>query len=224
MHGLTEDRANDEERDHIQSANETRRRAPRRGSSSSFGTVSMTPRICPIALAFVCVTLCFGCGEKQKSGAPSIKRTPIFDLVATTPNYSNSIAAADRDLSGDVWTTGPMRVNKSRGQRLRPIAKSILEEIRPKLKKTSVVELIRCLKVEDGSGFATGYIGDEIYPQGNEMIIAEMGSRPLQERQTLLGLPTDRADLDTGSQGPPRSVDEVMREIVSGTTSGGVRR
>ena len=45
------------------------------------------------------------------------------------------------------------------------------------------------------------------------MIIAEMRSRPAQERQTLLGLPFDGADLDTGANGPPRSVDEVIREI-----------
>jgi hypothetical protein len=164
----------------------------------------MKPRFYDLTLALICSSMCFGCDTKQTRRvelAPSIKRTPIFDLVASTPDYSNAIVVADRDLPGDVWTTGPMRVNESRGQRLAPIAKNILEEVRPKLKQMSVVELVHCLKVEDGSGFATGYIADYLYPEGSEMIIAEMRLRPVRERQSLLGLPLDRADLDTGSQG-----------------------
>jgi hypothetical protein len=169
-----------------------------------------------ILLGVFCAMLCFGCDVKQTRRAlstPSIKRTPIFDLIANTPDYSNAIVAADRDMPGDAWATGPISVNESRGSRVAPIAKRILDEVRPKLKQMSVVELVHCLKVQDGSGFVTGYIADEIYPQGNEMIIAEMLSRPVQERETLLGLPFDGADLDTGSQGPPRSADEVISQI-----------
>ena len=176
-------------------------------------------------MGLICATLCLGCDAKQTRGAlstPSIKRTPIFDSIARSPDYSNAIVAADKDLPGDVWTTGPIRVNESRGRRLAPIAKRILEEARPKLKQMSEVELVHCLKVQDGSGFVSGYIADEIYPQGNEMIIAEMRSRPEQERRTLLGLAFDGAYLDTGSQGSPTSVDEIVREIASSQNSGGV--
>ena len=187
--------------------------------------VAMTPPFNRSTLGIICAMLCFGCDSKQTRPAqstPAIKRTPIFDLVASTPDYSNAIVAADRDLPGDMWSTGPIRENESRGRRLAPIAKRILEEVRPKLKQMSVVELVNCLKVFDGSGFVTGYIADEIYPQGNEMILAEMRSRPAQERQTLLGLVVDAGHLDTGSQGPPTSMDEIIRELAPPNNSGGV--
>lgn len=112
--------------------------------SKSFGMVAMTPRFYRMALVFICAMLCFGCDDKQMSRAhstPSIKRTPIFDLVASAPDYSNAIAAVDRDVLGDEWTASPFRVNESRGRRVAPIAKRILDEVRPKLKQMSVVEL-----------------------------------------------------------------------------------
>ncbi len=170
------------------------------------------------ALLLICAILSFGCKAKQTRAAhstPSIKRTPIFDLVASAPDYSNAIAAADCNLPDDEWTTTPFHVNSSRGRRVAPIAKRILEEIKPKLKEMSVVELTYCLKVRDGTGFVTNYISDYIYPEGNEMIVAEMRSRPFHERQTLLGLPFDGGDLDTGSQGPPTSVDETIRHVAA---------
>jgi hypothetical protein len=122
--------------------------------------------------------------------------------------------AADRNLPGDKWMTSPFRVNESRGSRVAPIAKRMLEEVRPKLKQMSVVELAHCLKVQDGTGY-TGYIGDPLYAEGNEMIIGEMRSRSAQERQMLLDLPFDGADIDTGVQGPPLTMDELVREVVA---------
>ncbi len=184
--------------------------------------VPMKSRVARVASAFVCATLCFGCGDRQLRRAQwehPIKRTPVFDLVASTPVYSNAIAAADRDLPGDEWTTTPFCDNLSRGRRVAPIAKRILEEVRPKLKQMTVVELACCLKVQDGTGFVTNYIADWIYPEGNQMIIAEMRSRPAQERQKLLGLPVDSAYLDTGSQGSPMNFDEIIRELAPATKS-----
>ena len=178
----------------------------------------MTRQFCQNAACVICAFLCFGCDNKQAARAyspSSIKRTPIFDLVASTPDYSNAIAALDRDLPGDEWSSTPFHINNSRGRRVAPIGKKILEEVRPKLKQMSVVELAQCLKVQDGSGFITNYIKDDIYPQGNEMIIAEMRSRPGQQRKTLLGLPFDDAYLDTGCQGHPVNMDEIIREIAS---------
>jgi hypothetical protein len=176
----------------------------------------MMPRFYRLALDCMCAMLCFGCGAKQPrsvSSIASINRTPIFDLVTGSLGCSNAIMAADRDLPGDKWMTSPFHVNESRGSRVAPIAKRILEEVRPKLKQMSVVELGHCLKVQDGTGY-TGYIADPLYAEGNEMIIAEMRSRSAQERQMLLDLPFDGADIDTGVQGPPLSMDELVREVV----------
>jgi hypothetical protein len=169
----------------------------------------ITKKMLPVIVA--CVQLLGGCDGSRP--AIAVLRTPLFDDVAVSPKYSNEIAQADRNLSDDEWITDPFQINVSRGLRVVPIAREILSEIEPKLKGMSVAELVRCLKVQDGSGFITNSIADALYPEGNNKVISEIRSRPVAERELLLRWPHDGAYLDTGSQGESLTVDELVREL-----------
>jgi len=167
------------------------------------------------ALGVGALSLC-SCGKPPSASSPpvAVVRTPIFDQIAAEPKYSNAIAQADQDLPGDRWEKKPFNINHSRWERVAPIGREILLEVKPKLKEMTVAELMHCLKVQDGSGFVTCYMGDALYPEGNNMIIVEIKSRAAAEREVLRTWPRDKYGfLDTGIQGPPVDVDEVARDL-----------
>lgn len=141
-------------------------------------------------------------------------RTAIFDEAARAPKYASAIAEADRDLPGDQWSSLGPRENISRNRRVAVIARNILLDLRPRFRRMTVTELMRCLKVEDGTGFVTNYIADPLYAEGNSMIIFELKSRPPAERRVLLYWPRDGAYVDTGSDGESRTVDELVHGLL----------
>jgi len=159
----------------------------------------------------LCALLCGGCTHSPVIGADPYTRNPILDRFAT--EYSGAIAEADRDLPGDEWSAPPLRQNASRGRRVSLIASNVLSKIEPELKQMSVSNLVLSLKVFDGTGFTTNYIGDALYPRGNKLIIAEIASRPRTEREVLSHWSHDPADLDTGSNGEHYPMDMLIKHL-----------
>ncbi len=152
------------------------------------------------------------------TSAPLISKSPsrisIFDQLASSEIYSNRITTADRDIPGDVWVEVPFHDNSSRYLRVEVIAKDLLSHIQPKLKSMTVSELMRSIKVQDGSGFVTNYIADILYPLGNQMIIAELKSRqPGQLKEVRYWL-SDGAYIDTGSNGEGLTMSELAQSLI----------
>jgi len=168
-------------------------------------------------IAFIMFVL-LGCGcnkSRQQAKLPIIPQYTIFDETIAKPEYADVIKQAERDLPDDKWMTEPFRANRSRAEREYHVVTNILAAIEPKLKRMSVTELVRSLKIEMGptvlvtndfSGVAEG-----VYLGGYSMIKKEIQSRPKKELEVLPSLGDNSVWLFTGPQGPPVTLESFVQ-------------
>lgn len=153
-----------------------------------------------IVIIILCLVLC-GCTSPHRPAAASSRG--ILDEVLAKPAHASAVQQAERDLPADEWEDTPYRHNVSRFQRESAVALAMLRETAPKLKKMSVTELVRSLKVtsRDDLGGFNGVAGD-VFEWGNAMIIAEIQLRPKEELKVLSGLAEENVVVYEGTQGP----------------------
>jgi hypothetical protein len=165
-------------------------------------------RIFPILIALVC-----GCTATHPRG--TLPPPGVLDRVVSNAAYADAIKQAERDLPGDEWIGPPMRHNASRSRREGAVAQGMLAEVSPELKRMSVTQLVRSLKVT--SRFApddfAGVAGC-VYQSGNAMIIAEIQARPKSELKVLPSLGDQWLDVYEGPQGPGDSLDFVIHDRI----------
>jgi hypothetical protein len=158
------------------------------------------------------VLLATGCGQKPvRDNRGVLPPSGIQDKVLVKASYSNAVTEAERDLPTDEWKELPWRFNYSRFQRECTVARQMLEEITPELKRMSVTQLVRSLKVT--SSFAPDdFVGVAgcLYESGAAAIIAEIQSRPRTELSVLPSLADQWLHVWEGPQGPGDSLDTVI--------------
>jgi hypothetical protein len=144
----------------------------------------------------------------------------ILDEVLRTPEFSNAVAQAERDLPSDYWEHTPFRYNSSRARREAEVARTMLAEIEPRLKTMGVTDLVRALKVYDYPMLNTipGVAG-YVYLYGNQMIIGEIKSRPTSELAVLPGLADDKLQVYEGEQGYLNKLSQVIYFQILGTNA-----
>lgn len=164
-------------------------------------------RLVPFLVLFVS-----GCGEKPGRDTRGVLPPPgILDHTLVKASYSNTIAEAERDLPTDEWNDKPWRFNVTRFHREWAVAQKMLEEISPELKKMTVAQLVRSLKVT--SRFAPddfGGVAGCVYESGNAAIISEIQSRPKEELGVLPSLADPWLDVWEGPQGPGDSLEIII--------------
>jgi hypothetical protein len=166
-----------------------------------------------LASAIVLLLLC-ACNRPGGSSTPP--PYSILDEVLAEQQYSNAIAQAERDLPTDEWELKPYRFNSSRAQREAEVAKTLLAEVRPRLKRMSVPALVKSMKADPGGSF--GGVADPVYAGGNKMVIQEIKSRPRAELAVLPKLADDKVFVYGGGQGRGYSLAEVIYVEILGTT------
>lgn len=145
--------------------------------------------------------------------APSQQPT-LLDQALETEKVVMRKKVAEQDLPTDTWHTHPKggRYNVSRSSREGELAHELLAQIKPRLKQMPVRDLLDSLKTfpltDYGSFLGVAYY---IYRDGNQMIIAELASRPRSELESLRALGDDRREVFTGDSGPPCSIGDLVR-------------
>jgi hypothetical protein len=165
-----------------------------------------------IALVMSALLIC-GCGASHHHAAPPvIPQSTILDEALAKPEYADAIKQAERDLPDDMLRDIPWHMNVSREGREFQVATNILARIEPKLKRMSVMELVRSLKVEDWMLQTNDFSGvsEKVFKLGNTMITSEIKSRPKSELEVLPSLADGRVWIYTGVQGPPDTLDSLI--------------
>jgi hypothetical protein len=117
--------------------------APQRANSLPCGGSSHSSSCCPFLFL-----LADDCGGKPASDNRSVLPPPgILDKILIKASYTNAGAEAERDLPTDEWKETPWRHNYTRVRRVCRRSADARGRINPELKKMSVTELVRSLKV-----------------------------------------------------------------------------
>jgi hypothetical protein len=153
-----------------------------------------------IELILALVIAAAGCGHKSPEAAARWHGHSVFDTILTRQDVMEQVKQAERDLPGDVYrTTGegtkmPMHWKDSRQTREVEVARELLRELQPSLRQMSVSELISAMKIypvlsPDSPPHGVAYW---LYGEGNQMIIDELKSRPVQQLKPLKKLARDK--------------------------------
>ena len=147
----------------------------------------------------IVVLLANGCNKAiEQTLLPSqpTLQTAYFDEVLSKTEFAGTIEHAEHDLASDVWVNMPRRVNVTRTDRESAVAAKILEDVRPKLQRMSVPELVRAMKLVPYGNLTSSFTGVAyfVYRDGNRMIINEIRARPTRELQSLPNLANDKME------------------------------
>ena len=139
----------------------------------------------------------------------------MIDRIASQPQYSNVVATVDRNFPNDEWYDDPrIKINVSRVSRSKAVAKQILESAKAGLAQMTVTELMQNLKVRNGRDSSPGYVGSEVYPEWNRMVVDEIRSRPIAERTVLRRWTNVNSILETDPNGENLSVTIVVFNLL----------
>ncbi len=165
-----------------------------------------------ILLIFAAALLLCSCKDSPRSTEPRIIFPHTFlDDVLAEPQYAEEIKKAERDLPDDEWSNDPFRDNVSRNHREIGVAERMLAQIQPRVKKMTVTDLFKSLKVfPRAAAMSFPGVAYYLYRDGNRMIVEEIRSRPKNELGVLPGLADENWIVWDGAQGSLNSLEELI--------------